>query len=868
MVPVQTLILPMWRCSKMLVNQLYRRLAKKGLLVTSEDDGQIAVSPSRLLTDKDRRQIRRNKDGLLKIVVNLAKHSSDQHGQTKHRASARADGELASFCFGDEDIVARRYRREQSRVYEGRLALDCETEVIDGPTVPRLALVSVSDGKNHYLVHPDDLGAFVLAHADLPIVFHNAAFDFWVVHEHLVRHKRPKAAAAWMTHLRQRRLHDTMLLDMLVRLADGTDNRPDIPARDLGEVTDQYVGIKLDKQNPYRLRFSELIGANWSEADPGFFAYALPDAIATARAYPKLRRRGLQLMKEYGLSRRARKTFEIDPDAVREFGVLTESVQVGSAIALAKIERIGMHTDQQRLDKTAAKYHREMERNIRKINRKYPDLFKLDRDGKITYTTKTGVPRRSDTALYGYLLKAVEQIVAKTSEPVEVPHTSKGHVATSRDDWEPLLGKHPFLDLWFTHQETAKLYQFLRSLSSAVVHPHYRVLCRTGRTTCSKPNMQQVPRQDDFREVICPSPGHLLLTIDYAYIELVTLAAACQCRFGFSKLAEVIRTGTDPHCYTAAMLLGMNYEKFMRLKSKDPDKFKQWRQASKPINFGVPGGLGAEALVTSARRSYHVEMTLEDARHFRQRLIEEVYPELKLYMEDTSLEALADNLGATLSDVWAVFGITGADSSRASGSVRKIVEVRPVKQDGTPYSEHYVERVWNWLNELNRRSELGRVLSMRVGSEDLADRLFSTSVATISGRIRAGVLYTAERNTQFQGLASDGAKLALTALVAYGYRVVGFVHDEILVELADQGGYVRRETVENVVRIVRNEMEKVTYGVPVGCEYTISRLLVQTGGADRARKSYLRLGSHTRVETREEFVVWLVSLHVFLKEVI
>jgi len=113
-------------------------------------------------------------------------------------------------------------------------------------------------------------------------------------------------------------------------------------------------------------------------------------------------------------------------------------------------------------------------------------------------------------------------------------------------------------------------------------------------------------------------------------------------------------------------------------------------------------------------------------------------------------------------------------------------------------------------------------LNARLASKKLADALFFTTVPTITGRIRGGVSYTSERNTQFQGLASDGAKIALTNLAFGGERVIGFIHDEILIELPDEGGFVSRDVVETVVATIRRGMEEVTYGVPVRCDYTLS----------------------------------------------
>src|SRR5262249_35080133 len=87
------------------------------------------------------------------------------------------------------------------------------------------------------------------------------------------------------------------------------------------------------------------------------------------------------------------------------------------------------------------------------------------------------------------------------------------------------------------------------------VHPSYTTMVRTGRTSCSKPNVQQIPKDSTFRQTFVASPGHLLLTVDYKFIELVTFAATAVQRYGWSKLGEIIKQGVDPHEFTAAMML-------------------------------------------------------------------------------------------------------------------------------------------------------------------------------------------------------------------------------------------------------------------------------------------------------------------------
>ena len=45
--------------------------------------------------------------------------------------------------------------------------------------------------------------------------------------------------------------------------------------------------------------------------------------------------------------------------------------------------------------------------------------------------------------------------------------------------------------------------------------------------------------------------------------------------------------------------------------------------------------------------------------------------------------------------------------------------------------------------------------------------------------------YTRARNTPFSGLAADGAKLALWNIQKLGYRIVAFIHDEMVVAIPE-----------------------------------------------------------------------------------
>jgi hypothetical protein len=692
------------------------------------------------------------------------------------------------------------------------VALDTETARIEAQEIPPLALASASSGQQHVLIHPERLGHFILVHRDRHVVTFNAAFDFWVVYQHLKLHGENEALKCWCTIADEGGLHDLMLLDALVRLAR-TDAYPS--PRDLGTVASEYGGLAIDKDNPYRLRYAEIIGVPWDQVDPGFFRYGIGDAIATWRADSILRPMAVDLARRAGVS----------DETIAKYGPLTETIQVKAAIALAAITRSGIRLDLDHAADVRRALDDRLEQAVACLRAvpEYLGLFQLDRDGR-EKKTENQVPSLSRKQLQHILVRVTGEIAADNDGLVfDVPRTRNGAISTATEEWAESSELHPFLRDWIAMAETSKLCQFFGGLREPVVHPRYTTMVRTGRTSCSKPNIQQVPRKGGFREIFLPSMGHFLLAVDYACIELRTLATVCEVRFGKSVLADVVRAGRDPHAYTAAILLGLDPDEFLALRESDPRKFKEWRQMAKPLNFGIPGGLGAASLVTYARRTYNVPKTIEQAREFRQRMITEVYPEWSDYLAEDSMAILASSLGTTVNECWGALDWKGDRSPGLVWAVRRVVRGELNRRDGAPYNPRFIAGVWGGLNRINRSATLAPLLRQCAGSEGLCRQLFHSGVVTLTGRIRGRVSYAQCRNTPFQGLAADGAKLALWRLIREGYRVIGFVHDEVLIELEDEGGFVSKDKVDRIVEILCAEMQAVLEGsLPVECEAMLS----------------------------------------------
>ncbi len=145
--------------------------------------------------------------------------------------------------------------------------------------------------------------------------------------------------------------------------------------------------------------------------------------------------------------------------------------------------------------------------------------------------------------------------------------------------------------------------------ASGRLHPKYDQLTAfSGRMSCSNPNIQQIPREKAFRECFTAPPGRRLVIADYSQIELRVVAEISADK----RMLAAYRAGEDLHLLTASYIAN----KPAHLVSK------QERQAYKAVNLGLIYGMGAAGLQLSARQSYGVEMSMDDATLFRRRFFE------------------------------------------------------------------------------------------------------------------------------------------------------------------------------------------------------------------------------------------------------
>lgn len=162
----------------------------------------------------------------------------------------------------------------------------------------------------------------------------------------------------------------------------------------------------------------------------------------------------------------------------------------------------------------------------------------------------------------------------------------------------------------------------VEAMAKGVNHPlHTRYgLAETGRATSSAPNIMNVTKRPGIRECFVARDGYLFAEADYPQLELYTLAQYCVSTFGKSVLADVLNAGLDPHLEFGARIVGLPYEEAGRAR-KDPThprhgEVKKARDLAKAFNFGKPGGLGAPKFQLFAKKTYGIELSLEQIKAY------------------------------------------------------------------------------------------------------------------------------------------------------------------------------------------------------------------------------------------------------------
>ena len=175
---------------------------------------------------------------------------------------------------------------------------------------------------------------------------------------------------------------------------------------------------------------------------------------------------------------------------------------------------------------------------------------------------------------------------------------------------------HPLVDALASYRTAEKLLtSFLYPIPDMVnkktgrLHPMYmQIGAFSGRMSCGRPNIQQIPRDKAFRECFIAPEGKRFIIADYSQIELRVMAQIT----GDKRMVEAYRNGEDLHALTASLVLEKPMEEVLPTE----------RQAAKAINFGLIYGMSPGGLKVYARDTYGVDLSNAQTTLFCKRFFE------------------------------------------------------------------------------------------------------------------------------------------------------------------------------------------------------------------------------------------------------
>ena len=166
----------------------------------------------------------------------------------------------------------------------------------------------------------------------------------------------------------------------------------------------------------------------------------------------------------------------------------------------------------------------------------------------------------------------------------------------------------------------------------------------TGRMSCSKPNLQQIPSKGPlakkFRQAVKAPPGWAILTADFSNIELRIIAEVSK----DSVMLQAFQDGKDLHTLTARTMFKLD-ESIVDKLIKDPDSDPArkhlvelkpgfpYRAIAKTINFGLAYGMSSHKL------SRTLKCTVDEAQEIIDKYFS-VYQGLKVWLENSKKQAL------------------------------------------------------------------------------------------------------------------------------------------------------------------------------------------------------------------------------------
>jgi DNA polymerase-1 len=506
------------------------------------------------------------------------------------------------------------------------LGFDVETTELD-PYKGELRLVQLSDGRNTKVV---DVRAFSggrvenqpVAEAATPQHSKEGSYlrnnpYLAPLRELLASNKQVKIAhnakfdTKWVRHhlgVEVGGVYDTYLASLLIAAGEGERRHG------LADVVQFFLGRTLDKTEQVSDWGADELSASQIE-------YAAKDAAIM----PEIRAKLDERIAVDGLER----VLQLENECV---------------MPIAEMELNGVYLDAERWREQLAK--------VTKAQARYAD--------ELQDMLSAGVAQASLFGRAEINLDSLPQVTdALVGLGVPVPETTRA--------WQlqPLAEKYPVVAKLLEYRGVAKaassfgenILEFIEPATGRIHADFRQIGAPTGRFSCSGPNLQQIPHEEEYRRCFRAPEGRKLVIADYSQIELRILADLSEDK----NFIDAFVSGVDFHAGTAAQIFGI----------KPEDVSDEQRSFAKRLNFGVVYGLGA------SRFAMMTGLSLTDAENTMRRYFA-TYPRMDEWLRMRAKEVLAERLARTASGRMARINFVDGDNS-SIGAAQRYAKNMPIQ---------------------------------------------------------------------------------------------------------------------------------------------------------------------------------------------
>ena len=458
------------------------------------------------------------------------------------------------------------------------LFMDTETTGLD-PLTKDLCLLQIKAGQKIFLIDIGKIGIGphlefyyhglerIMEDKDILKIFHNAVFDLKFMKYHLFGNG----------DIRIRNIFDTYLSEKVLTAGIKVGHS-------LKAVAKKYLNIEMDKTEQTGFRK----GQDLTESQ---IKYAVDDVEVLEGIFEKQK---LELL-QAGLIPTARLEFSIIP-------------------AVVDIELYGMQIDTdklKKLERELTKMQEELHNNLKELCESYVEEGQGDLFGR-----KNQVNFNSPAQVKKILSKMGHHVSSTGTETLKKLHCD-------------------FAREMVKYRKTSKLLSsFVKKLPKHInpktgrIHPEFPQMgTDTGRFACQNPNLQQIPHEQEWRDLFTAKPGYKILTADYSQIELRIMAEFSQDK----AFLDAYSQGIDLHAKTASDVFRAPLDKVT----------KEQRTVAKTINFGLCYGMTQKGLSSRLNIDEYTAHKFITAYY-------KAYPVVKNTLDRLGLKAVREGCSTTI----------------------------------------------------------------------------------------------------------------------------------------------------------------------------------------------------------------------------